>query len=127
MEPEIFVPFIFFGFLAAVILVPIIVKERTRRSAHQLISQAMERGQQLEPGLINDLAQSLDQPNARKSLGKGVILLALAGAFVGVSFMHGVDDSDGHNGMLAAALIVGSLGAAYAVLAVIDYMTKKPA
>ncbi|MEZ6022210.1 MAG: hypothetical protein R3C16_02075 [Hyphomonadaceae bacterium] len=43
---EVLGPLIFFGFLAAIILVPVIVKERTKRSAHDLISQAMARGQQ---------------------------------------------------------------------------------
>ncbi len=34
MDAEVFVPFVFFGFLAAVILVPIWLKERTKQSAH---------------------------------------------------------------------------------------------
>lgn len=127
MEADVLVPFIVFGFFAAVILVPVLAKERTKRSAHQLISQAVERGQQLDPQLISQLAEGIDQSSPRKSLGKGVILLALAGAFVGVAFMNGLHDGDGRSGMLAAALIIGSIGAAYAVLAVIDYLTKKSA
>jgi hypothetical protein len=59
MEAEIFVPFVFFGFLAAIILVPTLVKERTKRSAHELISQAMARGQTLEPALVQQLTENM--------------------------------------------------------------------
>jgi hypothetical protein len=34
MDADIFVPFVFFAFLGAVILVPVLAKERTKRSAH---------------------------------------------------------------------------------------------
>ena len=80
MDADLFVPFIFFSFLAAIILVPVLAKERTKRSAHDLISSAMARGQQLEPSLVSQLTQNmLDEGNrARKSLGSAVILLSLA-------------------------------------------------
>lgn len=130
MDAEIFVPFVFFTFLAAVILVPILVKERTKRSAHDLVSQAMARGQPLDPALISQLTQTmLDEGNrARKSLGNGVILLALAAGFVGAGFViQGLDggDSDGLYGMMIPAVILGAVGAAFLLLAVIDYAAKK--
>lgn len=128
MDADLFVPFIFFGFLAAVILVPVLAKERTKRSAHDLISQAMSRGQQLEPGLIAQLTQNmLEEGNrARKSLGNAVILLALAGGFVGAGYViDGFDPGgDAHRGMLIPAVILGAVGAAFFFLAIIDYMTK---
>lgn len=126
MDAEIFVPLTFFAFLTAVILGPVIVRERTRRSAHRLVAQALERGQQLDPQIVNDLAQSIDQPTARKSLGKAVILLALAGAFAGVASM-GLDDGEANTGLMAAAIFIGAIGGAYALLTAVDYFTKKPA
>ena len=57
MGVETFVPFVFFGFLAAVILVPIWLRERTKQSAHHLISQALEKGQPLDPAIMRDLTQ----------------------------------------------------------------------
>lgn len=131
MEADIFVPFVFFGFLAAVILVPVLAKENTKRSAHNLISQAMSRGQNLEPALIHQLTQSmLEEGNrARKSLGNGVILLALAGGFLASGFViDGTwNDGDGDvvHGMTVPAVIFGTLGVAYLLLAIIDYATKK--
>lgn len=122
MGPEIFVPFVFFGFLTAVIIIPVLAKERTKRSAHELVSRAIERGQTLDTSLVAQLTQNmLDEGNrARKSLGNGVILLALAGGFVAASLLDGFD-----HGMLIPAVIMGSVGAAFLALAIVDYATKK--
>ena len=126
---EVLVPLIFFGFLAAIILVPIYLRERTKQSAHQLISQALEKGQTLDPALMRQLTegqrQQADRP--RRTLGSGVVLLALAGGFVAAAFvMDGFDPSGAaHNGMLVPAVILGALGVAFILLATIDYMTKK--
>ena len=131
MEAEIFVPFVFFAFLAAVILVPVLAKERTKRSAHELVSRAMERGQSLDPALVSQLTQNmLEEGNrARKSLGNAVVLLALAGGFLGAGFViEGYDhDGDVVRGMAVPAIILASVGLAYLALAIIDYSTKKKA
>jgi hypothetical protein len=129
MEAEIFVPFVFFAFLAAIILVPILAKERTKRSAHDLVSQAMARGQQLDPVLVQQLTQNmLDEGNrARKSLGSAVILLALAGGFVAAGYvLNGLDhDGDAMHAMWIPAVILGSVGVAFLLLSIIDYATKR--
>lgn len=129
MGSEIFVPFVFFAFLAAVILVPIWLKERTRQSAHQLLSQALEKGQPLDASVLRQLtegkAQQQDRP--RRTLGSGVVLLALAIGFVGASYLSGDFDPSGSagSGMLTAATILGALGVAFILLAIVDYSTKK--
>ena len=131
MDADIFVPFVFFGFLASIILVPVLAKERTKRSAHELVSRAMERGQALDPALVSQLTQNmLEEGNrARKSLGNAVVLLALAGGFLGAGFViEGYDhDGDVVRGMAVPAIILGSVGLAYLALAIIDYSTKKKA
>ncbi len=123
MQPEIFIPAIFFGFLAAVILVPVLARERTKRSAHDLISKAMDRGQPLDPSLVAQLTEHMLQEGnrARKSLGSGVILLGLAGGFVTATYLSGGGDHD----MLIPAVIMGSVGAAFILLAIVDYTTKQ--
>jgi len=129
MEADVFVPFVFFAFLGAVILVPVMVRERTKRSAHELISQAMARGQQLEPELVTQLTQNmLDEGNrARKSLGNGVVLLALAAGFIAAGFVIDGYEHDGDviRGMAVPAVILGTVGLAFLLLAVVDYATKK--
>lgn len=129
MDADIFVPFVFFGFLAAIILVPILAKERTKRSAHDLVSQALARGQPLDSNLVEQLTQNmLDEGNrARKSLGNAVILLALAGGFIAAGYvMDGFDPGgDARHGMWIPAVILGSVGAAFLLLSIIDYATKR--
>ncbi len=128
MDSDIFVPFVFFGFLAAIILVPTLAKERTKRSAHDLVANALSRGQNLDPALVQQLTQNmLDEGNrARKSLGNAVILLALAGGFVAAGYvLNGIDhDGDAMHAMWIPAVILGSVGTAFLLLAIIDYATK---
>lgn len=123
MEAEIFVPFVFFAFLASIILVPMMLKKRTKRSAHDLISQAMARGQVIDPALITSLTEGMrvETNRARKSLGNGVILLALAGGFVAAFQVAG----DGDRDVLIPAIVIAALGAAFILLAIVDYSTKK--
>lgn len=129
MAADVLIPFTFFAFLAAVILVPIWLKERTKQSAHQLISQAIEKGQPLDPAVMRSLTDGVrqTQDKARRSLGSGVVLLALAIGFVAASFlMDGFDPSGAaENGMMIPAAILGALGLAFILLAVIDYANKK--
>lgn len=127
MDAEVFVPFVFFGFLAAIILVPIWLKERTKQSAHQLISQALEKGQQLDPALMRQLTEGArqEQDKARRSLGSGVVLLALAGGFVVAGYFVGGYADEAFNGMMVPAAILGALGLAFILLAIVDYATKK--
>lgn len=130
MEADVFVPFVFFGFLAAVILVPIWLKERTKQSAHQLLSQALEKGQPLDPAVLRQLTEGVSKPQpdkARRSLGSGVVLIALAIGFVMAGFaIDGFDPSGGAlNGMMVPAAILGALGLAFLLLAIVDYSTKK--
>ena len=123
MGPELLVPLSFFALIAAVVLAPILFKERTKRSAHQLLSQAMAAGQTIDPELIRSLTEGLavQRNQARKSLGNGVILLALAAGFVAAFYFTG----DGDRDMLIPAIIMGTLGLAFLLLAIVDYATKK--
>jgi len=123
MDVEILIPLSFFALIAAIILAPIMMRERTKRSAHDLLNQAMQRGQVIDQDVIRSLTEGLNAPRtqARKSLGNGVILLALAGGFVAAFYLTGNGDS----GVLIPAIIMGTLGGAFLLLAVVDYATKK--
>ncbi|MBX3429289.1 MAG: hypothetical protein KF779_06885 [Hyphomonadaceae bacterium] len=127
MDEGIFVVFIFFGFLAAIILVPIYLRERTRQSAHHLIAQALEKGQTLDPGLMKSLTEGQKKPQdkARSSLGSGIVLLALGGGFAAAGYFAGGYAGEAFNGMMIPAVILGALGAAFVLLALVDYATKK--
>lgn len=125
MQADIFVPLVFFGFLGAIILVPIMARERTKRSAHDLVSQAMARGQPLDPALVTQITQTMvdEGDRARKSLGRGVIMLALATGFIAAGYVSG--GWDNAHDMAVPAVILGTLGIAFIVLAILDYATKR--
>jgi hypothetical protein len=128
MDGEIIVPFVFFVFLAAIILVPIYLRERTKQSAHALISQALDKGQPLDPQLIRQLtADSTKQPKdkARSSLGSGIVLLALSLGFVGGAFVVGNFADEAFWGMMVPAVILGALATAFLLLGALDYATQK--
>lgn len=132
MDTEIFVPFIFFSFLAAIILVPVMAKERTKRSAHQLISQAIARGQELDPATIarmtDEMLENGGGGRARRTFGNAVVLLALAGGFVGAGFvLNNLNHNDGEVlwAMSVPAVIVGSVGAAFLLLSIVDFAAKR--
>jgi hypothetical protein len=129
MDADILIPFVFFGFLAAIILVPIYLRERTKQSAHALISQALEKGQTLDPQLLRQLTDGGKPPQdkARRSLGSGIVLLALAGGFVGAAYWVGEISGaqEAFGGMMVPAVILGALGVAFVLLAIVDYATKK--
>lgn len=127
MDADIFIPFTFFAFLAAIIIVPRLAKERTKRSAHDLVSQAISRGQNLDPALIAELTQTMldEGDRARQSLGKAIVLLALAGGFLAAGYAASGWDDDVLRGMSIPAIILSSVGVAYLLLAIVDYATKR--
>lgn len=129
MDADIFIPFTFFAFIAAIIIVPRLAKERTKRSAHDLVSQAIARGQTLDPALIADLTQSMleEGDRARQSLGKAIVLLALAGGFLAAGYAASGWDTDVLRGMSIPAIILASVGVAYLLLSIVDYATKRKA
>jgi hypothetical protein len=124
---EVLIPLSFFIFLGAIILVPIWLRERTRQSAHKVLTDALERGQTLDPAIMRELTEGTrtkapPPDRARRTLGSGVILLALSAGFVAATFLGG----DGWNsGMMMAAAILGALGFAFMLLAAVDYMSKR--
>jgi hypothetical protein len=130
MDEGVFGMFVFFGFLAAIILVPIWLKERTKQSAHQLISQALEKGQPLDPALLQQLTEGSNKPpqdRARRTLGSGIVLLGLAVGFgvAGYVISQSTGAEEAFGGMMVPATILGALGIAFTLLAIIDYATKK--
>lgn len=119
---ELWIPIAFLAFLSAVILVPIWLNNRTREAGMKLVHEAMARGQQLDPSLIEQILEAKtrrDSPRWRRSLGAGVWLLALAGGLLAAGHL------DGDKDMSVAAAIFGCLAAGALVLAVIDLMTRK--
>lgn len=126
MSEEILVPLIFFVFLGAVIIAPIYLAHKGRIARMDLMRQALDKGQTLDPKLLEQLYESerakprQDQP--RRTLGSGVVLTFLAIGLAAAGWM--TDGFSPDNGLFVAAVIVGCLGLAFIILAIVDYSAK---
>ena len=122
----ILVVLIIFGSIASMIILPMWFRERTKQSAHHLLGQALEKGQQLDPETVQRLTQSVQavqqqqQARPRRTLGNGIVLLAL-----GVGFLASDYWSDHEFDLKFPTVILLALGAAFTLLALVDYVTGK--
>jgi hypothetical protein len=117
MGADTFVPFVMFGFLAAIILVPTILKYRDRGRMHETLRAAFERGQPIPPEIIQAL--QTDVKPARRpdvDLRWAVILIGLAFGLVAMSFTLAHFDEDAMYGTMAGAAIPGFIGLGFLVL-----------
>ncbi|HWA00534.1 MAG TPA: DUF6249 domain-containing protein [Caulobacterales bacterium] len=117
---------IVFGSVVALVALPMWFRERTKQSAHKLISEAIAKGQTLDPALIEKLSEGLpqrQQSSPRRTLGSAVVMLALGAAFALAGYMDGGWMDGGF--MNIPAMILGFLGLAFLVLAIVDYNSQK--
>ena len=115
--------------IAAIFIAPFWFREQTKQSAHRVVSQALERGTPIDPAMMEKLTENIRQvqapppDRARRTLGNGIVMLALAGGFMGASYLGG--DFGPDDDLVKAAVILGALGVAFTLLAIIDYASKK--
>jgi uncharacterized membrane protein YcjF (UPF0283 family) len=126
MSGEILIPMIIFLFLGSVVIVPIYLAHKGRIARMDLMRQALDKGQTLDPKILEQLYETerpksrQDQP--RRTLGSGVVLTFLA---IGLGLAGWMTDGfSPDNGMFVAAVIVGCLGLAFIILAIVDYSAK---
>lgn len=114
--------------LVALIVLPTYFKERTKQSAHRLLSEAIARGEKIDPEVLTRLsdppARQHDRP--RRTLGSAVILLALSLAMGASAYFTG-EYGASWGGQMTAAAILGALGLAFLILAIVDYSGKAKA
>jgi uncharacterized membrane protein YidH (DUF202 family) len=119
---------VIFGSITAIIVLPMWFREQTKQSAHRLLSDAIARGEKIDPEVIARLgdlpARQHDRP--RRTLGSAVILLALAGAMAAMAHFTGSFDPTDHawGGQMTVAAILGALGIAFLILSIVDYSSK---
>lgn len=121
--PEFFVPLFGFLFLGSVILVPLWFNHRHRVAGLRLLEKSMERGETLDPALLDRIAQPALSPleRARRWLNLAVLSSALAAGIAAIHFMVGTTriHSDGRvefDGPLPASAFLLCMAAGFAVL-----------
>jgi hypothetical protein len=122
------VPVAVLVFLAAILLVPAWLQNRARLASLRLVHAAIDRGQSLEPDVVERL---LSPPKKRSSrnwfslvcLFFGILGLCVGGALMtGAIFFGHVLDPEGSAGagMMLGALINGSAGLAQTLLGIVS-------
>lgn len=91
MEGDVLVPIAFFAMIAAIILVPRILRDRERARMHETLRAAYEKGQPVPPELISALqtgSAPLTAPapvdRSQRDLRIGVVWLAVGLGFVAI-------------------------------------------
>ncbi|HVY84816.1 MAG TPA: DUF6249 domain-containing protein [Caulobacterales bacterium] len=117
-----------FGSIVAIVALPMWFRERTKQSAHKLISEAIAKGQTLDPALMERLTADIAsrQSSPRRTLGSAVVMIALSGGFLAAHFMSGGGFGPGEDDWwFMPSAILGALGLAFLVLAIVDYSSQK--
>jgi hypothetical protein len=118
----IFIPLIFYAFIATLVLTPIYLYYRHRSAAQRLVSDALAKGQPIDPEVLARLIPPV-RPTSGATIAfwftvPGIIFLALA-IGLGLAALYlpmGVDDS---GEQLAAATVVGCMGIGFLVIALV--------
>ncbi len=123
---DVLVPIAMFGCIAAVIIVPQILRYRDRAKMHDTLRTAFERGQPVPPEMIDALQRDVKRVDAPNSdLRKAVILIGVALGLVAMSFTLGQIADEAQWGVMSGATIPGFIGLGYLALWVFGRTGKK--
>lgn len=125
MDDGIMVPLIFFTFLAAIIIVPQVLKSRDRQRMYDTLRTAYERGQPVPPEFMQAMtrpgvereiaaASAYARPPAERDLRRGVVWTAVGVGLVLIGVISaaadwGVSWSDGRTDALATCAALGAI------------------
>lgn len=123
----ILVPLIFYIFLSVIILVPVFLYYRYKSATRRLVSEAMAKGQQLDPEVLARLVapgQSNPYSIPFWFAVAGLLFAAIGGglAVSGLAYPEFTDGAD----QLAGAIVLGFVGAGFLLIALIAFFVFKP-
>ena len=119
------VPIVFFAFLAAIIIVPQVLKSRDRQRMYETMRAAYERGQPVPPQFMEamtrpgadreiETAAAFTRPPAERDLRRGVVWTAIGVGLILIGAISaaadwGVSWSDGRTDALATCAALGAV------------------
>lgn len=90
MDVEILVPLGFFLMVAAIVLVPGYLKSKERQKLQETLRVAYEKGQPVPPEVLDVMTRDIKPAvSPYRDVRRGVVLLAMAGAFGAIGAVHG--------------------------------------
>ena len=112
---EVLIPLAFFAMIVAVVALPSYFKTRERTRLHDTLRVAYERGQPVDPALIEMIQRGEKiRPTAERDLRVGVVLIAIALAMVTLGSVIGYhEDEDALHIMSGVAAFPGFIGLAF--------------
>lgn len=113
---DLWVPISLFVSIAIVVSLYFSYRYRGRVQLQKTLRQAMDKGQELSPEIIERLAGPKPRPDGDKR--RGVIALAISAGIAAFAFV--LDESDALRPMLAIACIPALIGVAYLLLWVVS-------
>jgi hypothetical protein len=128
VDGGILVPIAFFAMIAAIVIVPQILRSRERAKLHDTLRTAYEKGQPVPPELVEALTSQREIPlqvtdRAAKDLRIGIVWLAVGLGFVAIggAFYAGLYNVGGATETFASFAAIGAIpcfiGLAFLVLA----------
>ena len=125
MDDGIMVPLVFFAFLAAIIIVPQVLKSRDRQRMYETMRTAYERGQPVPPEFVDAMTRraperafddvaAFSRPPAERDLRRGVVWTAVGVGLILIGIISaaanwGVSWSDGRTDALATCAVLGAV------------------
>jgi hypothetical protein len=113
---KILVPLIFFGFLAAVIIVPRVMKSKERQAMQQTIRAAIESGQPLPPEVLDAMTRNVrTEPSAARDFRSGIVWLFIGIGLAAFGYLLGFEPGadDARYPLLGIAAIPACIGLAF--------------
>ena len=114
---EVLIPLAFFAMIVAIVALPTYFKTKERTRLHDTLRVAYERGQPVDPALIEMIQRGEKvRPTAERDLRVGIVLIAVALAMVTLGAMIGQVEHDADEGMWimsGVAAFPGFIGLAF--------------
>ena len=111
MTEDVLIPFVVFASIAIIAIASFQYSYKKRRTIYDTINVAIEKTGTVDPALVEAITRDNIGPNA--DLRRGIILLAVAGAFAILGFSVGEEEAI--RPMLGVASFPGLVGFAYIV------------
>ncbi len=119
MDEEVIIPIVMFISIAAVMIVWLYLRHRSRVETQQTFRLALDKGTELSPDFIKHLAEP--EPDKDRDMRRGLIWLSLSVGLVLIGFA--VPEPEALRGLLAGASLPFCIGCAYMIM--YRYGTKK--